>query len=317
MAADITLGISTCLLGEAVRYDGQHKLDHWLKDTLGQFVTYVPVCPEVESGFPIPREAFRLVGDVDAPRLETQKTGIDCTEIMRKWARRRLEELAAENLDGFIFKSRSPSSGMERVKVYPGPGKAAVKKGRGLFAGMFMDCFPLLPVEEDGRLHDPALRENFIERIFVMKRWRQMFKEASTRHGLVDFHARHKMQVMAHSIAHYRQLGTLVANLKGRSLAEVQGEYLAILMDGLKRAATIKKNVNVLDHMAGYFKKDLTHDEKQELREIIDEYHNQYVPLIVPVTLLNHYVRKYEVAYLKQQHYLNPHPLELKLRNHA
>ena len=317
METSIRLGISSCLLGEAVRFDGQHKLDHWLRDTLGNYVTYYPVCPEVESGFPIPREAFRLVGDFSAPRLMTQKTKKDCTLIMQQWARQRLGELESLNLDGFVFKSNSPSSGMERVKVYPAPGKAAVKKGRGIFAGMFMDRFPLLPVEEEGRLHDDNLRENFIERIFVMQRWRTMLTESNSRKGLVAFHTRHKMQLMAHSVAHYRELGQRIAHLDSQNLAATQNEYLTTLMDGLKRAATPAKNTNVLNHMMGYFKKMLSSEEKQELKEIIAEYHDGYVPLIVPITMLNHYVRKYGQAYLAEQYYLKPHPLELKLRNHA
>jgi uncharacterized protein YbgA (DUF1722 family)/uncharacterized protein YbbK (DUF523 family) len=317
MHEKIKLGISSCLLGEAVRYDGQHKLDRWLRDILGKYATYCPVCPEVECGFPVPRESFRLVGNPAHPRLVTRKTQKDCTDIMKRWAAQRLHELEKENLDGFIFKSKSPSSGMERVKVYPENGGPPLKKGSGIFAGLFMEHFPLLPVEEDGRLHDEGLRENFIERLFVMQRWQHMQEKASTRGGLVAFHTQHKMLIMAHSPQHYRTLGKLTANMKGRRLKSVQDEYLAILMPALQRRATPRKNTNVLHHIMGYFKQQLSSDEKQELIEVIESYHRGNIPLIVPVTLINHYTRKYRQPYLCSQYYLHPHPIELQLRNHV
>ena len=169
----IKLGISTCLLGETVRYDGRHKLDRFLMNTLGQYVEYVPVCPEVECGLGVPRESMHLEGDPDSPRLVTTRTKQDMTDRMVQWARKRVVELEKEDLCGFIFKSNSPSSGMERVRVYNEKGMP-VKKGIGIFAGIFMDRFPLLPAEEEGRLHDPELRENFIERIFTLKQWREV-----------------------------------------------------------------------------------------------------------------------------------------------
>ncbi|HNR93430.1 MAG TPA: DUF523 and DUF1722 domain-containing protein [Kiritimatiellia bacterium] len=312
----VRLGISTCLLGQPVRYDGQHKLDTFLRDTLGRFVEYVPVCPEVECGLPIPREAMRLEGNPDNPRLMTHKTRRDITEMQQAWGRKRLKELESEDLDGYIFKSKSPSSGLFRVKVYQESGMP-VKQGVGIWARMFTERFPLLPVEEEGRLHDPVLRENFIERIFVMRRWRKMLAENSTRGGLVEFHTRHKYLILAHSSKAYSDLGKIVAGMKGRNLKEVQSEYLAILMPALTVTATVKKSVNVLQHMQGYFKKQLTADEKKEMSETLNEYARGFIPLIVPVTLIRHYVRKYGEPYLADQWYLNPHPLELQLRNHA
>ncbi len=310
------IGISTCLLGENVRYDGGHKLDRYLRDLLGKFVTYMPVCPETESGLPVPREAMRLVGEPSSPRLVTIQTGVDHTRRLENWGRRKLDELDKEELCGFIFKSRSPSSGMERVKVYSDKGHPA-PKGRGIFAGMFMDRFPLLPVEEDGRLHDPNLRENFIARIFVFSRWRQVLEKGLTTGRLVKFHTRHKLLLMSHNINAYRELGRMVA-AAGEYDPEVLGaEYISKLMSALKLYSTVKKNVNVLQHIMGHFKKDLTRDEKQELLEIINSYSESLVPIIVPVTLLNHYVRKYDKHYLQEQVYLNPHPLELRLRNHV
>jgi len=316
MEDKIRLGISTCLLGENVRYDGGHKRDRFIIDTLGEFVEFVPVCPEVECGLPVPRESMHLVGDPESPRLVTTRTKIDHTERMVNWARKRLGELEKENLCGFIFKSNSPSSGMERVKVYNERGMA-LKTGIGMFARAFMDHFPLIPVEEDGRLHDIKLRENFIERIFALKRWRELLGHHQSRGKLVAFHTEHKLLILSHSQKHSRILGKLVAEAKKIPAEQLYSQYEVIFTEALRLKTTIKKNINVLQHMMGYFKKQLSADEKRELLETIDQYRGEYIPLIVPVTLIKHYVRKYDQHYLKQQLYLNPHPIELKLRNHA
>ena len=311
------IGISSCLLGHKVRYDGQHKYDSWLVETLGKYVSYVPVCPEVECGLPVPREAMRLVGEVDNPRLQTVQTKLDHTPRMLEWAARRIEALASEELCGFVFKSKSPSSGMERVKVYPAKGGAGEKKGVGIFARQFMNAFPLLPVEEEGRLHDPVLRENFIERIFIMQRWLQLRRESWSAGALVDFHTRHKLLLMAHNPALYREMGKLVATVKQHPPQEFAVLYLARLMQATSHPATRAKHQNVLQHILGYFKAELSASEKAELLELIDAYRNRLLPLIVPVTLLNHYVRKYDKPYLAEQYYLQPHPQELALRNHV
>jgi len=316
MESKIKIGISSCLLGNAVRYDGGHKWDRFLTNTLGRYVEFVPVCPEVEIGLSIPREAMRLVGDLNHPRLLTIRSRIDHTDRMVAWAQERVRELDKENLCGFIFKSDSPSSGLERVKVYDQNG-VPVKKGVGLFARVFIDHFPLLPVEDEGRLHDPLLRENFIESIFVWKRWREMGEQNRSKGGLVDFHSRHKLLIMAHSPKQYQVLGQWVAQGKGVSLDDLLNQYQEMLSSALRQKPTNKKNANVLHHILGYFKKDLSADEKQEALEVIENYALGLVPLIVPVTLLNHYVRKYHQPYLRDQYYLNPHPLELQLRNHA
>ena len=316
MEEKIRLGVSACLLGEKVRYDGGHKLDRFLKDTLGQYVEYVKVCPEVECGMPVPREALRLVGDPESPRLVTVHSKKDCTEQMVSWAERRVSELEAEDLEGFIFKSRSPSSGMERVKVYNEKGMPS-KSGSGVFAGIFKAHFPLLPVEDEGRLHDPVLRENFIESIFALKRWREVTARKRTIGGLVEFHTRNKLLILSHSPKHYREMGKRVADGKRTPVDRLFSEYEAMLLEALRLKSTVRKNVNVLQHMMGYFKKDLTPDEKKELLEVIEDYRNGRVPLIVPITLFNHYVRKYKQPYLAQQTYLNPHPAALKLRNHV
>ncbi len=312
----IRLGISTCLLGESVRYDGGHKLNRYLRDQLGQFVEWVPVCPEVECGLPIPRESMHLEGDPEAPRLVTTRTQRDLTEQMLTWVRRRVAELEQEDLCGFVFKHKSPSSGMRGINVYTAKGMPS-KKGAGLFAKAFMEHFPLLPVEDDGRLNDAGLRENFIERIFVMHRWKACCRNDSGYAGLVDFHTRHKLLIMAHSPQDLKALGQLVGQGRHRKPDRLRQDYLARLMPALQRRATVRKNVNVLQHAMGYFKKMLSADEKAELLERIDEYHRELVPLVVPLVLLQHYVRKYDQPYLAGQHYLNPHPTELKLRNHV
>jgi uncharacterized protein YbgA (DUF1722 family)/uncharacterized protein YbbK (DUF523 family) len=312
----IKIGISSCLLGNAVRYDGGHKLDRFLRDTLGQYVEYVPVCPEAECGMGIPREAMRLEGQADSPRLVTRQTRVDKTEMMVRWAQKRVAELEGENLCGFIFKSDSPSSGMERVKVYDEKGMPA-KTGVGIFARIFMEHFPLLPVEDEGRLHDTQLRENFIERIFTLQRWRAIRKMKSGRSALVDFHTRHKLLLLSHSTKFYQAMGKLVAAQKAFSAEDLFSQYETLLMKALKLKTTPKRNVNVLQHMMGYFKEQLSGDEKKELLEILDHYSKGFLPLIVPLTLIGHYVRKYDQPYLRDQIYLNPHPLELQLRNHA
>ncbi|MCW7753340.1 DUF523 and DUF1722 domain-containing protein [Desulfobotulus sp. H1] len=312
----ITLGISSCLLGNPVRYDGGHQRDPYLIHTLGQYVHYIPVCPEVECGMPVPRESLRLVGNPEYPRLITRKSGEDHTEQMQSWADKRLQELEKKTLCGFIFKSKSPSSGMERVKVYSEKGGAATKNGVGIFARAFMKRFPLIPVEEDGRLHDPVLRENFIIRIFALTRWREA--RINMKMGdLVNFHTDNKLLILGHSPEHYREMGRLVA--KGREMESNQlfADYEMLLLEALGRKSTRKKNTNVLQHMLGYFKRILPAEERQEMLDLITRYHDGQLPLIVPVTLLAHHVRKYDVSYLARQSYLNPHPAELALRNHV
>jgi uncharacterized protein YbgA (DUF1722 family)/uncharacterized protein YbbK (DUF523 family) len=310
----LRIGVSTCLLGESVRYDGGNARDRYVTDTLGQYMEFFPVCPEMEAGLGLPREPIHLVGDPESPRVVTINTHKDLTETMTTWAHQRVRELEKESFCGFIFKSKSPSSGMERVKVYTEKG-IPVKKGVGVFARAFMEHFPSIPAEEDGRLHDPHLRENFIERIFTLNRWREMLKEKQSAGTLVKFHTQHKLLLLSHSTKHYREMGKRVAETKGKQISEIFDRYESLLMEALRLKATVKKHTNVLHHMMGYFKKQLTAGEKQELLEVIDDFCNGLVPLIVPVTLFKHYARKYDQSYLKNQFYLSPHPIELKLRN--
>lgn len=309
------IGISRCLLGDKVRYDGGHQLDRFLRDTLGQYVEYVPICPEIECGLGIPREAMRLVEVDGNVRLMTRKTNIDLTGKMEKWMTGRLKELGSRPLCGFIFKAKSPSSGLKGIKVYTDTGVR--HDGTGIFAGGFTRAFPHVPVEEDGRLHDAKLRENFIERIFVVQRWHALTAAGKTLGSLIKFHEQHKYLLMAHCPKTLKTLGAMLAAGKGKPVAGLHETYLMRFLTAMQKIATVKKNTNVLHHIMGYFKKELSGDEKAELLENIDRYHAGLVPLIVPVTLLNHYVRKYRPQYLRRQIYLNPHPMELMLRNHV
>jgi uncharacterized protein YbgA (DUF1722 family)/uncharacterized protein YbbK (DUF523 family) len=310
------LGISACLLGEKVRYDGGHKLDRYLRDTLGPFVRWVPVCPETECGLPIPRESMRLVGDPASPRLVGVRSGVDHTDRMRPWIRSKLEALAELKLDGFVFKTRSPSSGMRNIRILGASGRTS-RKGAGLFAAAFMRRFPHLPVEDEARLKDHDLRGHFIESVFIAHRWRAFEKAGLSVRGLMDFHSDHKLLLMAHSPSLLRSLGSVVASARDRSIADNAGRYRELLAAAMRLSATPNKNTNVLQHAMGYFKKVLTADEKAELLGVIEDYHKGAVPLLVPLTLLNHYVWKYDSQYLKRQVYLRPHPMELMLRNHV
>ncbi|MBL0225037.1 MAG: DUF523 and DUF1722 domain-containing protein [Geobacteraceae bacterium] len=312
----IRVGVSSCLLGEHVRYDGGHKHDRYITDTLGRFFSFLPVCPEVGCGLPVPREAMRLEGDPDQPHLMTRQSRIDKTDQMLAFCNGKVRELESADLCGFIFKKDSPSSGLFRVKVYGASG-IPVKSGSGLFAASVARHFPLLPMEEEGRLNDPAIRENFIERVFCYRRWKDFLLARPGLGGLMEFHTRHKLLVMSHSTQIYREMGALVAHGSEMKREILFQRYEELLMKGLALHATAKKNTNVLMHIMGYFKKELSHDEKSELLETIAQYHDQLVPLLVPLTLLKHYVKKYRQAYLMQQIYLAPHPAELMLRNHV
>jgi len=312
----IKIGVSSCLHGEQVSYDAGHQLDRYITDTLGLYFEWEPVCPEVEYGLPIPREPMRLVGDPNSPRLKTIRTGVDHTEGMLKWAEKRLGELEKKELCGFIFKSRSPSSGMEGVKVYTVSGMPS-QRGVGIFGRAFKQKFPVTPVIDDGRLHDPGLRENFIERVFVYSRWKEFIERGGLIRDLLAFHTEHKLLILSHSPKHFSALGQLVAKSKQYKPEDLKVEYIRLLMEGLRLIATVKKNTNVLQHIIGYFKNRLSSDDKKELLEVIENYHKGYLPLIVPVLLVRHYVWKFDEPYLKRQYYLNPHPMELMLRNHA
>lgn len=312
----IPIGISACLLGQEVRFDGGHKRDTFLTETFGQFVEWVPVCPEVEAGFSTPREAMRLVQREGVVRLLTVKTGIDVTERLDRFSTRRVGALKREGLCGYVLKKDSPSCGMTRVKVYDPHGSPA-RSGRGRFAAALLDRYPSLPVEEEGRLSDPRLRDNFVERVFAYRRLRDLFAARWTVGGLVRFHTAHKLVLMAHSVEAYRRLGQYVARAKSIARAQVEREYAEAFMTALTAIATPRRHVNVLMHMAGYFKSLLDSGDKEELHGTIEDYRLGLVPLVVPITLFRHHVRQHDVTYLQGQVYLEPHPKELMLRNHV
>ena len=312
----IRVGISACLLGQQVRFDGGHKRDAFLTETFGRFVEWAPVCPEVECGFGTPREAMRLVRVEHGVRLLTIKTGIDLTAPMERFSRSRVSALAREDLSGYVLKKDSPSCGLERVKVYDRYGTPA-RGGRGLFAAALVEAFPHLPVEEEGRLADPRLRDNFVERVFAYWRLRGLFAARWTVGDLVRFHTAHKLLLLAHAPEAYRQLGRLVAGARGVSRRDLEQRYVDGFMRVLAQLATARRHTNVLQHMAGYFKDRLDAASKRELAEAIADYRRGLVPLVVPLTLLRHHVRMLDMTYLAGQTYLQPHPKELMLRNHV
>lgn len=313
----IRIGISACLLGETVRFDGGHKRDSFLTETLGPYVEWVPVCPEVEIGLGTPRESIRLVSVDGSIRLVGARSGADHTLAMRRYARRRATELERADLDGYVLKKDSPSCGLHRVRVYGAEGRPPARDGRGLFAAELARRLPELPVEEEGRLSDPRLRENWVERVFAYRRLKTLLGGRWTTGGLVAFHTAHKLQLLSHSIEDHRRLGRLVAGAKSLPRAEVAARYREGVMAALTRPATTRKHVNVLQHAAGHLKRSIDADERAELDGLINDYGAGLVPLVVPITLLRHHVRRHAVDYLAGQTYLEPHPKELMLRNHV
>jgi len=313
----LRLGVSTCLLGERVRYDGGHKRDRYLTEELGPYVEWVPVCPEVEIGLPIPRETLRLVRGTESPRLIMPKSGRDYTEVMQSWAVRRLDELGEIGLHGFIFKKDSPSSGLYRVRVYDHNG-VPKREGTGVFAAEVRKRFPLLPLEEEGRLNDPRLRENFIDRIFIYYRWTCMLESNPSPGGLVQFHTAHKLTLMAHSPQAYRELGPVVATAGSLPWDDLVAAYGQRLMTAVEELTTPGRHVNVMQHLMGYLKNDMDSADKMELLGIIEDYRQGLLPLIVPLTLLKHHLNRNDVPdWVHQQVYLNPYPKELMLHNHV
>ncbi len=312
----IRVGASACVLGEKVRFDGQHKRDTYVVDVLGNYFEFVPVCPEVEVGMGVPRESVRLVGDPDNPRMVGRKSGKDWTEIMKDFTQKRLKHLEDENLSGYILKKDSPSCGMERVKIYTDRGMPS-RKGRGLWGAALTEYFPILPVEEEGRLNDLKLRDNFVVRVFAYNRLNNLFSGRFARKEVIDFHTAHKYLMLAHNPRAYITLGRLVADIKKYNPNEFKSEYSRVFMEGLCYKSTTRKNVNVLLHIMGFLKEHLTKPEKTDILEVIENYRKEIIPLIVPLTLISHYIKKHNIDYILDQVYLNPHPGELMLRNHV
>jgi uncharacterized protein YbgA (DUF1722 family)/uncharacterized protein YbbK (DUF523 family) len=313
--APIRVGISSCLLGERVRFDGGHKRDSFVADVLARYVELVPVCPEVELGLGVPRETLRLEREDDGLVHLRSKSGRDLTAAMRRFSSRRVASLEALELCGYILKRASPSCGMERVKVYAGSGPPA-RDGRGLFAESLCARYPLLPVEEEGRLCDDRLRDNFVERVFAYARLKAFFRGRWTLAGLCAFHTAHKLELLAHAPRAYEALGRLVARAKELSGHELRQRYEAAFMGGLSVLATRGRHANVLSHMAGHLRHKLDAGDRAELRALVEDYRRGLVPLVVPVTLVRHHARRLADAYLLgQTGYLDPHPRELMLRN--
>lgn len=309
----IRIGISSCLLGQAVRFDGGHKRDAFIDDTLSTYFELVPFCPEVEIGLGVPRDPIRLEERNGEVRVVAVKSpDLDVTEPLRECGRRIVE--GHPELSGYILKSKSPSCGMERVKTY-GTGGAPAANGVGEFARTVMALWPELPVEEEGRLNDPVLRENFIERVFAYRRWQDLVASGLTAARIVDFHTRHKLSIMSHSQKAYRELGRWVAGCGDENPERFAARYIDKLMGALRLRATRRNHANVLKHVQGFLKNSIDTQDKQELNEVIERYRIGQVPLVVPITLLNHHFRRHPDEYMQRQVYLNPHPPELMLRN--
>jgi uncharacterized protein YbbK (DUF523 family)/uncharacterized protein YbgA (DUF1722 family) len=304
--APIRIGISTCLLGEPVRYDGGHKRDAFLVATLGRYVEWVPVCPEVEAGFGVPREPMQLRHNVGGVRLVTTSTGIDHTERMRRFAVRRVAALGAHDLSGYVLKSNSPSCGMDRVKIY-GRGGSVLAHGHGLFAAALLRAFPHLPIEEEGRLGNPRVREHFIERVFAYRRLRSLFNGRWTIGDLVAFHGAHTLQLMAHAPRRYRQLSRLVAGAKVMPRRALHAAYESEFNGALAVRPTPKRHVNVLRHILGCMHDRLAPASRRAVVHAVERYRRGEVPLAVPLTLVRQYVRQFAIPDLQAQTYLEPH----------
>jgi uncharacterized protein YbgA (DUF1722 family)/uncharacterized protein YbbK (DUF523 family) len=310
----IRLGISSCLLGAKVRFDGGHKRDRYLTDVLGEWFKWVPVCPELEIGLGVPRPTIRLIQGETHPRLVEPKSGEDLTERMEVYSHEKIDELMTKDLDGYILKRASPSCGMERVKVYTEAGMP-VSNAPGVFARILKEKWPNLPTEEEGRLNDAHLRARFIEHVFCRHRWRTLVRRGLSRRSLIEFHTAHKLLLRAHNEAGYRRLGKIVASAGTISDQELFDSYEDEFHGVLMTRATRKRHANVLFHAIGYLKRVLDGFEKQEIIGLIEDYRNELVPLIVPITLLRHHVARHGIEYLQGQLYLEPHPKELMLRN--
>ena len=317
MKDKIKIGVSSCLVGEKVRWNGDHKQDRYVREVLSKYFEYIPVCPEVEVGMGVPRETVALYGNPEKPSMISKKTQTDWTKPMEKYIKSRIKTLSADDLCGYIFKSKSPSCGMSRVPLYSEFGSHKVKHGPGMFANAFINSFPLVPTEDEGRLNDPRIRENFIVRVFSFKRFNLLLNEKFSLGQWVKFHTQHKFLLLAHSRKHYDDLGELVAHSKTIKPSELKKKYGELFMEALTSKSTPKKNTDVLLHMMGFLKKLLTKIEKEDILSTIEDYRSEILPLIVPVTLIRHQVKKHNIEYLHDQLYLNPHPKELMLLNHV
>ena len=309
----LRLGVSACLLGAKVRFDGGHKRNRFIIEELGAHFEFVPFCPEVAIGMGTPRPPIRLVGELRAPRaVGSRDDSLDVTDALREYSAITAARLGG--LCGFVFKKDSPSCGMERVKVYSDTGMPH-RDGLGIFARAVQEANPLLPVEEEGRLNDPGLRENFVSRVLVYARWQALRQQGLSKKGMIDFHTHHKLLLLAHSPSAYRELGFTLARLDNGPLDALADRYIGRVMQVLKTQASRKRHVNVLQHLLGYLRKQVDDVNRADLAGVIDDYRRGLVPLVVPITLLQHHFRRYPNPYISRQVYLDPHPRELMLRN--
>ncbi len=312
LPARLRLGISSCLLGENVRWDGNARGDPYILGTLTRHFDFVPVCPELAIGLSVPREPVRLVGPPEARRvLGVNDPALDVTDALASYGKRMAGEV--RDISGYILKARSPSCGMEEVAVYRLRGGRPAKQGRGMYAQTFMAARPELPVEEEGRLGDPMLRENFIVRVFALGRWQAMAAQGLTPRRLLAFHTAHRLTLLAHGDAPYRALDRLVAQAGSRSIGVLARTYLLAFMEALRGKATRKVHTNVLTHLAGCLKRKLEPGDQAELDDSIRAYRVGEVPLIVPITLFRHHFRRHPHPAAAGQIYLEPHPSELAL----
>ena len=315
MKTKITLGISSCLLGKKVKWNGDHNQDRYIKNILGNYFDYISVCPEVGAGMGAPREPVALYGDKNNPKMIGRKSRMEWTDKMELFTKDQLKKLSNENLCGFIFKSKSPSCGVEKIPVFSETDANKTKYGNGLFARAFINKFPTIPIEDESRLHDNRIKENFIIKVFSFYRLKTMlFKEHAKPSNLVEFHTQNKFLLLAHSRKHYQALGRIVANMKLQPFKKMIVSYSSLFMEALTFKTTNKKNTDVLLHMIGFFKTIIPKEDKKDVLAIIEDYRQGIIPLIVPITLMKHYVKKYKIRYLQNQFYLSPHPEELMLR---
>lgn len=310
----IKIAVSACLMGEKVRHDGSHRHDSFLTQTLSRFCELIPICPEVEAELGLPREAMHLESEGKEIRLIGSKSGRDLSSQLIKLTNKRMKFLAQEKIMGYIFKKRSPSCGISGIAVIDGQTKKLAHMGPGIYAQEFMINFPKIPVIDDGRLHNPELREAFFEKVFMLHKWQSTLR-AKKMADLVSFHSWHKMTLMAHSPTIMREMGKLIGNQSNLKADEVFTNYQILLDKNLNQAKTTKKNVDVLMHLFGHFKKEIDQEEKQEFLEILEHYRQGNYPILIPITLLNHFAKKYKNKYVGEQHFLCPHPVELRLRN--
>lgn len=311
-AARPKIAVSACLMGAEVRYNGGHKASRLCSHLLTDYFDVVPVCPEVAIGLGIPREPIRLVGHPAHPEaVGTVNHEFNVTQPLAEYGRKMAAEL--DDICGYIFMQKSPSCGLERVKVYHANG--ALPGGQGIYATAFCTRRPDLPVEEDGRLNDPVLRDNFLARVFAYSDWQQLMREGLSRRGLTDYHSRYKYLLMAHNPVQYKALGNLLGNMGRTDPKELGPRYFSELMAALKKCATRGTHSNVLLHLSGYLKQTISAEDKQEVRHVIGQYRHGIVPLVVPLTLLKHHFRQHPDPYIAQQVYLQPHPENLSLRN--